>query len=83
MLVVERVTEETPEPESATLCGLFVALSVTFKVAESEPEPAGVNVTLMVQLPPAGTLEPQSLFWVKLPGLLPLIAMLLMLSATL
>src|SRR5215467_9226499 len=83
MLVVESVTEEVPEPESATLCGLLVALSVTFKVAESEPATTGVNVTLTVQLAPAATLDPQSLFCVKLPGLLPPMAMLLMFSATL
>jgi hypothetical protein len=41
-----------PEPVNATLCGLFVALSVNLKVADCVPVDAGLNVTLMTQLAP-------------------------------
>jgi len=35
------------------------------------PAAAGLKVTLMVQLEPAVTVEPQLLVWVKSPGLAP------------
>ena len=39
-------------PDSATLCGLLLALSVIVRVAERLPEAAGVNVTEMDVMPP-------------------------------
>jgi len=44
-----------PVPETSTFCGLPVALSVTVMFAERAPLTVGVNVTLIVQLPPAAT----------------------------
>src|SRR5581483_4804265 len=83
-LVVDRVTGVPPVPVRLTVCGLFGALSNTSSVAVRVPVAAGVNVTLMVQLPPAGTLAPQVLLGVaKSPGSAPLKLMLLMFNATL
>jgi hypothetical protein len=42
-----------PVPLSTTLCGLPMALSVIEIVPERLPVPAGVKVTLMVQVDPA------------------------------
>jgi hypothetical protein len=50
-----------PVPERLTLCGLPVALSVRVTAAVSVPLAAGVKVTLIVQLVPAATLDPQLL----------------------
>ena len=69
-------------PLSVTLCGLLLALSVIFNVADSGPEITGVKDTLMVQVPPPGTLDPQSLVWLKLSGLVPPNEILLMFSGT-
>ena len=46
-------------------------MSLTFKVALRVPDADGVNVTLMLQLPPAATLEPQLLVSAKSEALLP------------
>jgi len=46
------------------------------------PAAVGVNVTLMVQLPPPATLVPQVLVWENSPAFVPEIAMLEMASAT-
>ena len=46
-------------PVRLTVCGLFVALSVTLSVAVRLPGAAGLNVTLIVQLPFAATELPQ------------------------
>ena len=51
----------TPVPVRATVCGLPVALSVTVIVPAWLPVAVGVNVTLIVQLPPAATEAPQVL----------------------
>jgi len=49
-------------PKSCTCCGLPLALSGTFNVAVSEPaERLGVNLTLITQLLPTGTLVPHGL----------------------
>ena len=48
-----------PVPLSATVCGLPPPLSFTFSGAALGPLFIGVNVTLMLQLPPAGTLVPR------------------------
>jgi hypothetical protein len=71
----------TPVPVRATLWEPVPALSVTVTEALREPEAVGVKVTLMVQLPPAATLEPQLLLWAKSPGLEPPSEMPEMLSA--
>ena len=48
-----------PVPVRLADCGLLVALSVTVNVPPCVPVAVGVNVTLMVQLEPAATPEPQ------------------------
>ena len=48
-------------PVRLTVCGLPVALSVMVTEAVRLPGAVGVKVTLMVQLPPAGTELPQVL----------------------
>src|SRR5207302_1620630 len=42
-----------PFPLSATVCGLPAALSPSYSVPVRAPKAVGVNVTLMVQSPPA------------------------------
>lgn len=70
-------------PDRLTLCGLPVPLSVTLRAALRAPLAVGVNVTLMVQLAPAATLDPQLLVWPKSPALVPPIAMLEIVRAVL
>jgi hypothetical protein len=80
-LVVEKLaTGEVPAPVPvrAINCGLVLALSVMATEAVRVPEDAGVNVTLIVQLPPATTEEPQALVAVKSLGLAPITAILAM-----
>ena len=48
-----------------------MALSATLSVALRVPVAAGVKVTLIVQLEPAATLDPQVLVCVKSPALVP------------
>jgi hypothetical protein len=48
-------------PAKLTVCGLPVALSVMVTEAARFPGAVGVNVTLMVQFPPAATELPQEL----------------------
>jgi hypothetical protein len=48
-----------PVPSKKTVCGLPTALSVTAIAPLRVPAAVGVNVTLMVQLPPAATKLPQ------------------------
>jgi hypothetical protein len=45
----------TPVPLSGTVWGLLASLSLTERLADSEPTIVGVNVTLMVQLVPAAS----------------------------
>jgi hypothetical protein len=52
---------EAPVPVRLTVCGLLLALSVTVTEAVLVPDAAGAKVTLIVQLAPADTLEPQVL----------------------
>ena len=54
-----RVTAKTPVPESDTVCGLLVALSLTLRLPVRFPVVAGVNVTLMVHLDLLGKLVAQ------------------------
>ena len=65
-----------PVPVSGTVCGLPAALSVTLTVADRAPVVVGVNVTLMVQLVPAASVEPQPFVCEKSPGFDPARAML-------
>ena len=44
-----------PVPVSVAVCGLLASLSVTLRVAVTDPVVVGVNVTLMVQLAPAAS----------------------------
>src|SRR5579864_5678849 len=55
------LTGSFPVPVRAIVCGLVTALSVMFTVAVCLPATTGVNVTVIVQLPPAATLVPQVL----------------------
>jgi hypothetical protein len=50
-----------PVPVRLTVCGLPLALSVIVMVAVLVPDAVGAKVTLIVQLAPADTLEPQVL----------------------
>jgi hypothetical protein len=70
-----------PVPESVMLCGDPVALSVMVMDALRLPVAVGVNVTEKLQLSPAGTLLPQVLVCAKSPGLVPVLAMVLIPSA--
>jgi hypothetical protein len=70
-----------PVPVKFTVCGLLVALSVRVNVAVRVPGPVGVNVILMVQLPPAATELPQVFVSEKSPGLVPVAWMPVMVKA--
>jgi hypothetical protein len=72
-----------PVPESVTVCGLPLALSLIWNEAVAEPAAAGVKTTLKAQLVPAATDVPQLLVCVKSPGLVPVNAALVMLNAAL
>jgi hypothetical protein len=81
-LVGDRVTDDVaPVPDRLAACGLPEALSVTERVALRVPEAVGANVTLIVQFPPAVTLEPQVLVCEKSPLFEPVIAILEIVSA--
>lgn len=63
-----------PVPDRVADCWLpttLLLLSVTLRVADRVPVPVGVNVMLIVQLPPAATEPPQVFVWPKSPGLAP------------
>jgi hypothetical protein len=80
--VGERLTAgATPVPVRLTAWGLPLALSVIVTAALRAPVAVGLNVTLMVQLAAAATLVPQVLVWLKSPLFVPVMAMLVMLSA--
>jgi low affinity Fe/Cu permease len=67
-----------------TDCGLSEALSVIVTLAERLPAAVGLNVTLMVQVPPAATLEVVQVFvWAKSGPLVPVMATVLTVSAAL
>jgi hypothetical protein len=74
-------TMEVPVPERLTAWGLPVALSVRVRAAVRVPVAVGVKVTLIVQLAPAATLDPQLLVWAKSLALVPKTAMLVTLKA--
>jgi hypothetical protein len=56
-----------PVPESATVCGLFGALSVKVMLPDAAPAVVGEKVTLTVQDPPAAIEVPQVLDSLKGP----------------
>ena len=70
LTVNDKVPPE-PLPESGTVCGEPVALSLTLSVAVRSPSAAGVKITEMVQFAPAVTLVPQLLVCEKSPGSAP------------
>jgi hypothetical protein len=73
-----------PVPVRETLCGLPAALSVTVTLAVRVPIAVGLNVTLIVQLAPAARvlgLMGQVVLCAKSPALVPVIPILLMVSA--
>ena len=70
----------SPVPVRVAACGLPLALSVTLKVAVLVPLAVGVKVTLIVHWAPVATEVPQLLLCPKSPLLVPVMAMLLMLS---
>jgi hypothetical protein len=83
LLAVRLTVGLVPVPVRLTVCGLPAALSETVSVAVRLPGAVGVNVTLMVQLPPAASELPQVVVSGKSPGLGPVTARLAMLKARL
>lgn len=55
----------TPVPVSGIACGLLPALSTKVSEPKAPPAAVGLKVTLMVQILPAATGEPQVLVWAK------------------
>ena len=81
--VGERLTAGVPDvpvPVRPTVCGLLPALSVTETEAARVSVAVGLNVTLIVQLAPAATLDPQVLVSEKSALLVPVIEMLVTLK---
>ena len=70
-------------PDSSTVCGLPLALSVTPSEAVRVPRAEGVNITAIAQLAPAATELPHVLVCAKSPALVPVTAMLVMLKVAL
>src|SRR5437588_11003734 len=68
-----------PVPVRLTVCGLPVTLFVTLKLPVRVPDAVGVNVTLMLQFPPAASEPPHVLLAAKSP----LATMLVIVSAAL
>ena len=63
-----------PVPSKTSVCGLPLSESVTLNVPVLEPVAAGVNVTLMVQVPPLAAIDVQPLLWIlKSPLFVPVI----------
>ena len=63
-----------PVPSKTSVCGLPLSESVTLNVPVLEPVAAGVNVTLMVQVPPLAAIDVQPLLWtLKSPLFVPVI----------
>ena len=82
-LAGEKLTvAEVPVPERPRDWGLPVALSVKLTEADRLPVTVGLNVTLIVQFPPAATELPQVLVCAKSPGSAPVSATLERLKAT-
>jgi hypothetical protein len=75
------ISGTVPVPVRAAVCGDPAALSATEIEAVRFPADAGVKLTVMVQVAPAASEEPQLLVSPKLPELAPVTEMLLMVSA--
>jgi len=60
-----------PVPESATACGLPVALSAMLTLAVRAPPAVGLNVTLMMQFASTARLAGQVFVWEKSPAFAP------------
>jgi len=75
--------EVVPVQVSPAVCGEPAALSETLTRAENEAAERGVQVTVIVQLPPIETPVPQLFVCAKSVGLVPAIVMLLMFSRAL
>jgi hypothetical protein len=71
-------TGALPVPVKLTVCGLLTALSVMLIEAVRLPMAAGLNVTLIVQLPFTATELPHELVTVKSPGFVPMVLILVM-----
>jgi len=69
-----------PLPESATLCGLPAASSLTLTLALRFPLAVGTNLTLIVQVALTASDPGQSFDCVKSPGFVPAMAMPVMVS---
>ena len=69
-----------PVPDSATLCGLPAALSLTLTFAARLPVAVGLKVTEIVQVAFTASDAGQSLVCVKSPGFVPVSVTLLMVS---
>jgi len=67
-------------PETATVCGLPVSLSVMVTSAVRVPAAVGLKVIVMEQLAPAATFDPQLLLWVKSLAFVPDSAILVILK---
>ena len=86
--VGERLTPGpvVPVPLKLAVCGLPAALSATLRVPLRVPAAVGLNVTLMAQLALAARVEGlkgQLLVWAKSPLLVPVMPMLVIVSAEL
>jgi len=80
-LVAVRLTAgPVPVPVRLTVCGLPLALSVMLTEAVRVPGAEGVNLTLIVQLPPAATELPHVLVCAKSLAFVPVTARLVMLK---
>jgi hypothetical protein len=72
------LTLDAPDPESATVCGLLLAVSVKVRVAERVPDADGLKTTAAAQLEDLTRVEPHVLLdMVKSAALAPEMAMLL------
>jgi hypothetical protein len=71
-----------PVPVRDTVCGAPGALSLTERLAVRDPFAVGANVTLIVQLAPAATLDPHVFVWLKSDGLAPVSAIFVTLRAS-
>jgi hypothetical protein len=83
LAVQERTTSWVPVPDSATDCGLPLALSAMLREAVHVSESEGVIKTAILQLLPAASEEPHVLASVKSEAFVPLSETPVMLKAAL
>lgn len=74
------VTGAVPVPLSGTSCGELASLSAMLRFADSAACVEGVNVTPIVQFPPAATDAPHVFVWLKSPAFVPVVDMLVIVS---